>query len=164
MKIKNYLIPFCIILLLIILPIKVLAEDNLIDPIMYGDKQFVILKSTTSYQEALEFAKKAAKELGLKLDLRDLFQNKDIGLSYSKSELEEGGFPFYVPRGRWDDGSYVSIEYSSAFKGFRKGLYMVVGTSGGVKSKPVMEALKQARKYYPDAYAKVAPVYFGCMH
>jgi len=160
----NILTSFCVISLLITLPIKVLAEDDLIDPIMYGDKQFVILKSTTSYQEALKFAQKAAKQLNLKLDLRDLSENKDIGLSYSKSELEEGGFPFYVHRGRWDDGSYVSIEYSSAFKGFREGLYMVVGTSGGVKSKPIMEALKQARKYYPDAYAKTAPVYFGCMH
>ena len=77
----------------------------------------LIVRSTADYPEALRYAKKASATLRLKLDLRGLGPHDGIGLTSSQEDCEpSGGFPCYYPRGRLDDGAYVSIEYSSAFR------------------------------------------------
>ncbi|MES1224662.1 MAG: hypothetical protein ABUT20_54725, partial [Bacteroidota bacterium] len=98
-----------------------------------------------------------------KLDLRDLKPNKESGLTYAKKDCEnEGGYPCYISRGRYDSGDYISIEWSDAFDGFAKGYYIVIVASG---SKNETEpALKKAKQFYKDAYAKQCDVYVGCMH
>jgi hypothetical protein len=72
--------------------------------------------------------------------------------------------PCYWPRGRFDDGVYVSIEYSTGYKGFKDGLYIVILANGGAEDDNVKAALRHARNIYPDAHVKTTPVYLGCVH
>jgi hypothetical protein len=98
----------------------------------YVKKYFLIAASTSDYSTALENAKSISKNLKLKLDLRGLNEYKDNeGLTWDKSICEEGNrnYPCYLERGNTDDGNYVSVEWSSAYEGFAKGLYIVVVSS-----------------------------------
>jgi len=119
-------------------------------------KSIVIIKSTNSFADAKEAAAMAASRLNLKLDLRDLSESKRTGLTFARSVCDENGFsyPCYVARGRHDDGVYVSVEHSNAYRGFTKGLYIVVVASGRPEDSAVREALEQARAVYADAYSK----------
>jgi hypothetical protein len=141
------------------------AQDST-DQNMFIKKQFVIVRSVARYEDALKTAKEAASKLHFKLDLRDLKKNAETGLSFSRSICEGGydEFPCYVARGRYDDGNYISIEYSNEYSGFKKGYYIVIISSGDKDNAESKAALAQARKYYKDAYAKLSNVYMGCMH
>lgn len=129
-------------------------------------KGFVIILSSKDYASAKRFATQAAEKLGYKLDLRDLSPHEVSGLTFPKETCENAGFeyPAYVARGRYDDGKYVSIEYSSAFVGFSPGYYIVVTASGDKGSEFMKEGLAEAKKHYKDAYPKYADVYVGCLH
>lgn len=135
---------------------------------MTQDFSFVILISTKSYESALERAKDASEKLGYPLDLRDLHENAEIGLSLPREVCEEeicgGGleYPIYIPRSDWGDSKYVSIEYSDAFGGFTKGYYMVIVASGEKGDPIIDEALEESRQFYEDAYAKTCGVWMGC--
>jgi hypothetical protein len=135
-----------------------------------ADKRMVILQSTKSYASAKKTAKRAAKKLGLKLKLRGLVSHPKSGLTESKAlcmSLDDGypgHYPCYWPRGRWDDGAYISIEYSTAIRGFRDGYYIVVAASDYDGSALIERILKKARRTWKDAYAKKAEVYMGCIH
>lgn len=126
------------------------------------DKGFLILHSTTDYDAALATVHKASTALDLEINLRDYYAS-ETGLQ-TNVVCDCGILHGYVPRGRWDDGNYLSIEYSNAFKGFAKGYYMVVAASADKKNKAMRQTLKKAKKYYPDAYIKNTTVYLGCMH
>lgn len=125
-------------------------------------KSFLITKSTKNYSEAKHFAQNLALRSGIKLDLRGLYPHAQTGLSEPKEVCVENGFeaPCYVPRGRYDDGTYISIEYSSAYNGFAEGYYIVMVASGDISNK-VVSHIKQ---YVPDAYVKKSAVYIGCIH
>jgi hypothetical protein len=58
----------------------------------------------------------------------------------------------------------VSIEYSSGYKGFQGGLYIVILANGGGEDENVAAAFRRAHAVYPDAYVKITPVYLGCVH
>ena len=60
-----------------------------------------------------------------------------MGLTFSQDACanEFGEFPCYVPRGRWDDGVYVSVEHSSSYVGFDEGLYIVMLASGSPRDR-----------------------------
>lgn len=134
------------------------------DPGPFVKKSFVIIQSTKSYAAAKATALKASSKLNFKLDLRGLVPNKKTGLTDTKSNCEEDGvgeYPCYYSRGRYDDGEYVSIEWSAAFPEFTKGYYIVIIASGDADAKP---ALAKAKKIFKDAYIKKAEVYLGCMH
>ncbi len=127
-------------------------------------KSFVIIKSAKSYTEAKTAALKAAATLKQKLNLRDLKPNKQSGLTYPDSVCEnEGGYPCYIARGRYDDGDDISIEWSNAINGFAKGYYVVI-VSSSANAADAKEVLKKTKKYFKDAYVKQAEVYLGCMH
>lgn len=132
----------------------------------FVDKEFVIILSSKKYEDALRTAKAAAAKLKVKLNLRGLKPNKAIGLSWSKKVCETDWFesPCYVARGRYDDGEYISIEYSSAYDGFKEGYYIVIVAGGAQGDAAVKKSLTKARKQYKDAYAKLSKVYIGCMH
>lgn len=125
-------------------------------------KEFLIVKSTPDYKEALRYAKKVAKLTGIKYDSRGLHEHKKIKLTFSKDECEnrEFGYPCYIARGRYDDGVYVSVEHSDYYKGFAEGFYIVVVASGN----ELKGSLKQVRNVVKDAYVKRSEVYMGCMH
>jgi hypothetical protein len=132
-------------------------------------KSFVILKATADYRDAHKVAITAAQRLSVKLNLRDLSPYERGGhpeLTWSKEScLEEfGSFPCYVPRGRWNDGEYLSIETSDGYSGFRPGLYLVVLASGPPADPMLAAALRRARVVYPTVTFKTAPIYIGCIH
>lgn len=140
--------------------------DTTVTPDQFVNKEFVIILSSKKYDDALRTAKAAAAKLKVKLDLRGLKPNKAIGLSWSRKVCDEEWFgsPCYVARGRYDDGEYVSIEYSSAYDGFKEGYYIVIVAGGEQGDAAVKKSLTKARKQYKDAYAKLSKVYIGCMH
>jgi hypothetical protein len=129
-------------------------------------KSFVILKATPSYAEARAVAASAAERLAIRLDLRELVPDREVGLTFSEEACknEFGEFPCYVPRGRWDDGVYISVEHSSSYEGLEEGRYIVVLASGAPRDRSIGAALRRARELYPDVTVKTAPVYLGCIH
>jgi hypothetical protein len=135
---------------------------------MTKDYSFVIVISTTDYDEALERAIDASEKLGYKLDLRGLVPNEKMGLTLPKDVCEGicGGdivdYPQYLPRDSWGDTKYVSVEYSNGFDGYNPGYYIVIVASGEKGDPVVQEALKEAQAVYNDAYAKTCQVWMGC--
>ena len=130
----------------------------------YVSKGYCIILSTKSYAEAKSIAEEASRKTGIKIDLRGLAPNKESGLTMSRAACDSNGFeyPGYVSRGRWDDGEFLSIEYSDAFTGFAKGYYIVVASSGNKKNN--YATLKKVKLFYKTAYIKQSEVYVGCMH
>jgi hypothetical protein len=122
-------------------------------------KEFLIAKSTKSYDEAKKVAQKLSEELNISLNLRDLKPHETHYLTFSKKECERYGYPCYVPRGRYDDGEYLSIEHTDYYDGFTKGYYIVMVASGTKLGK----SLKKVRTKVKDAYIKKNKVYMGCM-
>jgi hypothetical protein len=133
---------------------------------MFVKKDFLILLSAKSYKSALATAKKVSSSMNIKIDLRGLAENKESGLTFSKEDCkkEDIDYPAYYARGRWDDGVYVSIEYSDAYTEFAKGYYIVVAASGTREENEMKKAYKKIRANYKDAYFKSSKVYMGCMH
>jgi len=127
-----------------------------------ANKQFLIALSTKNHQEAKKFAKKLSHETGIPLNLRGLHYNKKLGLSLSRKACsnDESEYPCYIARGRYDDGVYISVEYSSSYQNFRDGYYIVVVASGNDAD----SILRGIRSKVRDAYIKSSKVYMGCMH
>lgn len=161
MLLKSLLLSTCVLCTCIV---QSQEADSLASP--YVKKDFLILMSTKSYAAALSLAKQAATAENIKLDLRGLSENKTSGLSFSKEDCEKEAmeFPAYVARGRWDDGVYISIEYSDAYSGFREGYYIVIAASGFKDDKEIKAAYNKLKLKYRDAYFKSSKVYIGCMH
>jgi hypothetical protein len=132
---------------------------------MFVKRDFLILLSTKSYSAALTKAKQVAASQHITLDLRGLSENKSSGLSFSKQACEEEDmeYPSYYARGR-EDGVFVSIEYSNAYREFAKGYYIVVAASGSKEDNEIKTAYNKLKGIYKDAYFKSSKVYMGCMH
>ncbi len=127
----------------------------------FETKSFTIIISTKSYRSALRKAQEAANKLVIPMDLRSLTPDKEQGLT-SNEVCGCGEKHGYISRGRYEDGKYISIEYSSAFEGFSKGYYIVVVQSGYHDA--LNETLPSIKKQYKDAYIKDSEVYMGCSH
>lgn len=125
-------------------------------------KSFLIISSTKSYGHALKRAQLACNKLGYTLDLRSMFEDRKNGGLTTNEVCGCGENHGYFPRGRGDDGNYISIEYSDYFDGFSEGYYIVVVSSGNREE--VDAVLPKVKEHYNDAYVKNAPVYLGCMH
>ena len=135
----------------------------------YQDVSFVIAASEKTYSQAVLKAATLAEQSGILFNTGGInfdptHKNTNGGLTYSKSECENNGweYPCYMSRGRWDDGAYITIEYSSAIKGFTPGLYVVIAASG--EKQDVTPSLNTVKHFVPDAYMKTSSVYVGCMH
>lgn len=141
------------------------AAEHDADREPFVDKEFVIVKFTPSFKEATESAANAAAKLGMRLDLRGLSPDLRTGLTFSREECtrSESRYPCYVPRGRGDDGTYASVEWSSDYDLFAKGMYVVMIASNAAGSRETRRVLEAARRVYPDAYTKRAKVYVGRM-
>ena len=130
-------------------------------------KYFLIVHSTKDYSSALKKANSISKDLKLDLDLRELMKNEDnVGLTWGKTVCEGDGweFPCYVPRGRYDDGDYASVEWSNGYQGFSKGYYIVIISSQTEYDNKIMNLLNEAKEFVPSAYVKSSMVFMGCMH
>lgn len=122
---------------------------------------FLIIQSTKAYNPALKTAQLACNKLGLTLDLKGNYKDEKNGLTNSEI-CGCGESHGYLSRGRYDDGHYISIEYSSAYDEFNKGYYIVVVSSGDRKK--VESILEKVQMHFKDAYIKNADIYMGCMH
>ena len=138
---------------------SVVAEEAMVA------KEFVIVRSTTSFDEATRVARETAAACGLPLNLRGALQ-KGRGLTFSEERCEESGFdyPCYVARGRYDDGVYVSVEWSSAYSSFAKDRYVVIAASGDQGADEIPKTLAAVQPKFPDSYRKSSKVYMGCIH
>lgn len=115
------------------------------------EKDFIIIGSVKKYDDALKLANDAKNKLGYSLDLRDLEEDKDMGLRVKEELFSE--YPIYIPRGLLDDdGKYISIEYTDRYNNFTKGYYIVMVSSGKVGS--LKGDLTKIKKLYKDAYIK----------
>ncbi len=125
-------------------------------------KSFLIAKSTKHYREAKAFAEELSLKSGIRADFRGLLENRTSGLSEPEEHCRNEGFsyPCYIPRGRYDDGIYISVEYSDAYRGFSKGYYIVVVASGDIDKR----LIERIRHYVADAYVKKSYAYMGCIH
>jgi hypothetical protein len=149
---------------LIILGREAFAQDTTDDETVL--KLFVVVKMERQYENALHKAYEASERLHLALNLRGLKYNREIGLSLSREECDSNGweYPMDYPRGRFDDGNYVSIEWSNTFDSLKGGSYVVVVASGENNKEWLLNTLKGARKVYPDAFITRSKVFLGCMH
>lgn len=140
------------------------AEESEVDA--WSDKSFVIIASKKNYDEAEKIAIEASSKLKTKMDLRGLSPNDKTGLTFSKVECENqwDRYPCYWARGRWDDGEYISIEYSNQYKGFQKGYYIVVFANSSKSSSWIKKSLKKVNEIYKDAYIKNTKVWLGCIN
>jgi hypothetical protein len=146
--------------------ILVCSQDSTNVDEMFVKKDFLIILSTKDYKAALATAKQASSSMNIQLQLRGLAENKESGLTIPKEDCEKAGeeYPAYYARGRWDDGAYISIEYSDAYSGFSKGYYIVIAASGSKEEKEIQSVYKKIKPKYKDAYFKSSKVYLGCMH
>lgn len=124
-------------------------------------KSLLIVNSTKSYSSALKTAQSVANKMVIPLNLRNCYEDKEQGLA-SFEVCGCGEAHGYIPRGRSDDGEYVSIEFSSAYGNFSPGYYIVVLSSG--ESDKVKTLLPKAKEFNKSAYIKKSNVYMGCMH
>ena len=150
---------------LIALPlVSAAADDRAVDP--FVEKELVIVRSTRDFAEASRIAASAATALGLTLEMRGVAPDAETGLTFAQDTCRDNGLdhPCYVPRGRSDDGRYASVEWSNYYDGLAKGFYIVVVSTASPGSAETRRVLASAREQFPDAYAKPAKVYAGCMH
>jgi hypothetical protein len=145
--------------------ISVFARDTSIDEILKQqsvEKDFLIVKTTKVYSDAKKFVIDFSKRSGIEINLRGVFYQKEIKLSPKKETCLESGFsyPCYIARGRYDDGVYLSIEHTDAYKEFANGYYVVIAASGEVDS----ETIRTVKELIPDSYVKKSSIYMGCIH
>ena len=136
------------------------------EPEPYIEKSFLIIASTQDLKEAQRIAKTAATKTGYSLKDTKLQANEFIGASFCEDSCKVYGwdFPCYVGRGRYDDGIYLSVEYSNAYSGFKKGLFIVIAANGNKTEKEMKDVLVKVKLHYPKSYIKTTKVYIGCMH
>ena len=129
-------------------------------------KGYIIVSAGKNYEAIKKQAKTVADKLGYELNLRDLEYHKTEGLSFSQVVCQEENmeYPFYIARGRWDDGEYVSVEYTNAYEGFTPGYYIIMVSSHDKGAAELKTALQHVKKSYKTAYIKYADVYMGCIH
>ncbi len=158
-----------LLLLIFTIPFLGFSQDNPCCPV---NKEFLLIHSSKDYKSALITAKKAAKSLNIKLDLRELSPVPDSlgGLSFPyyscKSiyeDIETKDTTCYFARGKLqDDGEYISIEYSSAYKGFAEGYYIVVVSSEKKGNKNMQSLLTRVKSKFTSAYIKSSIVSMCC--
>ncbi len=128
---------------------------------MMVNNSYLILQSTKSYSAAMHTAKQAGEKLGLSIDYRGYVFDFKEGLK-DTATCGCGEIHGYIPRGRFDDGNYISIEHTKSFTELTDGYYIVVAASGDRNT--IKPLLPEAKEFLADAYLKDAEVYIGCLH
>lgn len=140
------------------------AQEDEYNP--YIQKGFVIVSASKNYDAMKKMATEVSETLVYELNLRGLTPNEETGLTHSLAECAEAEFdyPWYSRRGLWDDGEYVSIEYTTDYEGFTPGLYIIVVSSHYKGMHELTDALEHTEKFYKNAYIKYSEFYMGCSH
>jgi hypothetical protein len=132
-------------------------------------KAFVVLATAESYADALLSARRASRELGLRIDLRGLrFHKAGNTLTFGRATRDNdaafGSYPCYLPRGRWDDGAYLSIELADHYAASAKARFAIVAASGDATDPELKAMLGKARPTFPTVRLEAMPIYMGCIH
>lgn len=132
----------------------------------YAERDFLIIVSTKNIKEAFTLAKKASEKTGYRFRDNALQKDSVSGATFPIDTCKTFGFEFpcYVARGRYDDGAYLSVEYSDAYSGFKKGYFIVIAANGHKDNEDFKKAVKKIKLQYPKSYIKRTTVYLGCMH
>lgn len=127
----------------------------------YIDQSFLIIASSTDFDAAQKTALKAKKKLGLDYPTSIYYPDKSEGFK-TDEVCGCGEVHGYSARGGYDNGNYVSIEYSSGYDSFAEGYYIVIVSSG--KKAAVEKELSKVKKHFAQAYIKDSEIYVGCRH
>jgi hypothetical protein len=133
----------------------------------FQTKYFLIIGSVKTVDEARLLARQAEQKTGFTFKDPGLLADSSTGATFPRSVCESDcgfEFPCYVARGRYDDGNYLSIEYSNAYEGFAKGFFIVVAASSAKDLSKDTQLMNKIRAQYPKCYVKKNRVYIGCMH
>jgi hypothetical protein len=147
-----------LILSLFLFPSHKASSEDFMDP--WSEKSFVILMSTKSYDNARKVAEEASKSLKIKLNSRGLSPHIITGLTFDEKTclappIED--YPCYVRREKYDDGEYISIEYSTEYKEMKPGYYIVIAFSGDKKT--TITVLSKSKTHFKDASQKTVKIY-----
>lgn len=115
-----------------------------------------IILSTKDYKTAKNFAESAAKKLNMEFSNRG-YVYSELEMLADTTECGCGELHGYIPRGRYDDGEYVSIEIKNDY-------YVVVAISGDKDSTEFQNSLSNAKVISKDAYVLPQEVWMCCMH
>jgi hypothetical protein len=133
-------------------------------------KDFVIIADVDNYKTAVKVVKSLARKIPeLAKASRSAFPKKTPNaegwLTFPKKTCDRNGwdYPCDVPRGRYDDGLFLSIEQKGFWENPVQGHFVVVLASGPKGDKDVDEVY-QAVKGEADARLETKKVYVGCMH
>ncbi len=159
-RLLKYVCCFCCLALLVGSTV-LFSQDTQPD----ANKFFIIVASKKNLTEVYEIARTAERKTGIHFRDTKVKVESQGGLTFPLDTCTANGFsyPCYVPRGRYDDGIYFTIESSDWFDGFSKGYFMVIAGSSS-NSDELKSALNKLKPLYPDAYIKNSKVYMGCIH
>lgn len=131
-----------------------------IDGDFFADRYILILSATKDYEEALNFARNAAKKLKFEFDNENKRYSKRKGIYFEGIDDDDynGG---YYPR-RYSD-EFISLENSEGYEGFKGGYIIVVGGIYGDR-KSSSQALAKVKTLYSNAYVKKTKMWMGCIH
>ncbi len=143
-----------------------IIQLNAQEEIEFTKKGFIIVSSSKDYNATIDLAVTVSEKLNYNLDLRGLEYNSSLGLSFAMQVCEDNGFeyPLYVSRGRFDDGNYVSVEYTDAYQGFTLGYYIIIVSSYEKGNEELTKSLNFVKTIYKSAYIKYSDIFMGCMH
>jgi len=132
----------------------------------FGQRSFVrflVADEVKTYQEAVELANDVSSQMNIKLDLRGLVAYEGGGLTVPDSicKLHDVSYPAYTPRGRWDDGVYVSIEWSDDYEDVAESKYIVVVSSNSEYNNNMVNLYESVSSRFIHAYLQSTTVYTG---
>ena len=140
------------------------SQEPEIEP--YQEVGFLGIFKTSDFEEAHKIAEEACKNLGI--EFRDNhYYDEALGLNDS-TICGCGESHGYFPRGRFDDGVYVSIELSSSYEALKVTEFKyVVIVNSQVTSEEIEEndhLMLDIMHFYPDSFYFTSDMYIGCMH
>ncbi len=119
-------------------------------------RHWAVILTTTNYEGALQYAQKASAKLKFELNLQGYFPTDSTMLS-SNDTCGCGMIHDYYPRGRYDDGAWVSIETDGKY-------YIVVAASGNKDGEDFDPTFADIKEDFPDAYLHPIEIWMCCMH
>lgn len=124
---------------------------------------FLVIYSTNDFDKAHLLGQKSADSLNTDFSDGYLFDQEEglIDTTTCGCGIQHG----YIPRGRFDDGDYISVELTDSYDlSGEFGRYLVVACSYPVSFHLWPDIIENIRKKYPEAYYFETTVYTGCMH
>ncbi|MCB9251981.1 MAG: hypothetical protein H6605_05905 [Flavobacteriales bacterium] len=124
-------------------------------------KYYLVADWSANYDSAFRLASMAGKLLDAPVELRGLKPDPMYGLTTDEI-CGCGEMHGYIPRGRFDDGDQVSIEFSSEYSFPIQNVYLVMVGSGD--SLHLGATQTKLKDFFPGNTLFSDSVFMGCMH